>query len=96
MLELRKGVDILTEVGGIKSIGEARKLFEKALDAENLAKLNKIKTEDALIKIAEEARTDPALLHEAPHKTKFGRMDEVKAARELVLCCWLPEDYENQ
>jgi hypothetical protein len=20
-------------------------------------------------------------------------MDEVKAARELVLCCWLPEDY---
>jgi glycine dehydrogenase subunit 2 len=51
---------------------------------------------DALIKIAEEARTDPALLHEAPHKTKFGRMDEVKAARELVLCCWLPEDYENQ
>jgi len=52
MLELRKGVDILTEVGGIKSIEEARKLFEKTLDAENLAKLNKIKTEDALLKIA--------------------------------------------
>jgi len=51
---------------------------------------------DALIKIAEEAKTDPALLHDAPHTTKFGRMDEVKAARELVLCCWLPEDYENQ
>jgi glycine dehydrogenase subunit 2 len=46
---------------------------------------------DALIKIAEEARTNPALLHEAPHKTPFGRMDEVKAARDLVLCCWLPE-----
>ena len=51
---------------------------------------------DTLIKIAEEARTDPELLHNAPHNTKFGRMDEVKAARELVLCCWLPEDYQNQ
>ena len=52
MLELKKGVDILTEVGGIKSIDEARKLFEEKLDAENLAKLKKIKTEDALLKIA--------------------------------------------
>jgi glycine dehydrogenase subunit 2 len=50
---------------------------------------------DALTRIAEEARTNPALLHEAPHTTHFGRMDEVKAARELVLCCWLPED-DNQ
>ena len=48
---------------------------------------------DALIKIAAEAKTTPELLHEAPHKTPFGRMDEVKAARELVMCCWLPEDY---
>jgi len=50
---------------------------------------------NALIKIAEEAQTHPELLKEAPHKTPFGRMDEVKAARELVLCCWLPEDYET-
>jgi glycine dehydrogenase subunit 2 len=50
---------------------------------------------DAMIKIAGEAKTDPQLLHEAPHKTPFGRMDEVKAARELVLCCWLPEDYSS-
>jgi glycine dehydrogenase subunit 2 len=48
---------------------------------------------DALIKIAAEAKATPDLLHEAPHKTPFGRMDEVRAARELVLCCWLPEDY---
>jgi len=52
MLELKKGVDILAAVGGIKSIDEARALFEKQLDAENLAKLNKIKTEEALIKVA--------------------------------------------
>ena len=51
---------------------------------------------DALIKISSEAKTTPDLLKEAPHKTPFGRMDEVKAARELVLCCWLPEDYEKQ
>jgi glycine dehydrogenase subunit 2 len=48
---------------------------------------------EALIKIAEEAKTDPAIIKSAPHTTPFGRMDEVKAARELVLCCWLPEDY---
>ena len=30
-----------------------------------------------------------------PYNTmQFGRMDEVKAARELVLCCWLPEGYD--
>lgn len=46
---------------------------------------------DALIKIAEEAKNQPELLHSAPHNTLFGRMDEVRAARELVLCCWLPE-----
>jgi glycine dehydrogenase subunit 2 len=50
---------------------------------------------DALVKIAEEARSQPELLKEAPHNTPFGRMDEVKAARELVLCCWLPEDVED-
>src|SRR3990170_1955647 len=43
---------------------------------------------DALIKIAVEAKTQPDLLHDAPSTTQFGRMDEVKAARELVLCCW--------
>jgi glycine dehydrogenase subunit 2 len=50
---------------------------------------------DALIRIAEEARTDPELVKSAPHATPFGRMDEVRAARELVLCCWLPEGYDN-
>src|SRR5688572_14827455 len=50
---------------------------------------------DALIQIAAEAKTDPETVKSAPHTTLFGRMDEVKAARELVLCCWLPEDYEK-
>jgi glycine dehydrogenase subunit 2 len=42
---------------------------------------------DALIKIATEAHQEPHLLKEAPHITPVGRLDEVKAAKELVLCC---------
>jgi glycine dehydrogenase subunit 2 len=51
---------------------------------------------EALIRIAAEAKSQPELLHNAPSTTQFGRMDEVKAARELVLCCWLPEDYAEK
>jgi glycine dehydrogenase subunit 2 len=47
---------------------------------------------EALRIIAKEARETPELLKEAPHDTPIGRLDEVKAAKELVLCCWLPED----
>jgi glycine dehydrogenase subunit 2 len=50
---------------------------------------------DTLIKIADEAHTTPELLHDAPHNTPVSRLDEVKAARELVLCCWLPEKETN-
>jgi len=46
---------------------------------------------DALIKIADEAHNQPELLHGAPHITPIGRLDEVKAAKELVLCCWYPD-----
>ena len=42
---------------------------------------------ETLIKIAAEAHTTPELLKEAPHNTPIGRVDEVKAAKELVLCC---------
>jgi glycine dehydrogenase subunit 2 len=45
---------------------------------------------DAMIRIAQEARNDPEKLKSAPHNTPYGRMDEVKAAKELVLCC-VPE-----
>jgi glycine dehydrogenase subunit 2 len=51
-----------------------------------------IETLDAFVetmrRIAEEARSDPEVLTTAPHATPFGRMDEVQAARQLVLCCW--------
>jgi glycine dehydrogenase subunit 2 len=42
---------------------------------------------EAMEAIAEEARLDPERLTAAPHNTPFGRMDEVKAAKSLVLCC---------
>jgi glycine dehydrogenase subunit 2 len=42
---------------------------------------------ETMEKIAEEAHKDPETLRTAPHETPFGRLDEVKAARELVLCC---------
>ncbi len=69
-------------------------LMIEPTETENKDTLDKFA--DALIKIAEEAKSQPELLHNAPHTTPFGRMDEVKAARELVLCCWLPEGYDSE
>jgi glycine dehydrogenase subunit 2 len=40
---------------------------------------------DAMKAIAKEAHTDPAKVTAAPHRTPVRRLDEVKAARELVL-----------
>lgn len=42
---------------------------------------------EAMLQIAKEAKEDPEILKTAPHVTPFGRLDEVKAAKELVLCC---------
>jgi glycine dehydrogenase subunit 2 len=44
---------------------------------------------DVLLKIASEAHAQPELLLEAPHNAPVGRLDEVKAAKDLVLCCWI-------
>ncbi len=41
----------------------------------------------AMEAIAEEARSEPETLLGAPHTAPVRRLDEVKAARELVLCC---------
>jgi glycine dehydrogenase subunit 2 len=42
---------------------------------------------EVMRRIADEARTDPEMLQTAPHNTPFGRLDEVRAAKDLVLCC---------
>jgi glycine dehydrogenase subunit 2 len=41
---------------------------------------------EVLLRIAEEARTNPELLHAAPTTTPVGRLDEVGAARNPMLC----------
>jgi phosphoenolpyruvate carboxykinase (GTP) len=52
MLELRKGIDILAEVGGVRTIEEARSVFERTMDRENLARIGRVRTEEALLRIA--------------------------------------------
>jgi len=52
MLKLKKGIDILLEIGGVKTLADANAFFEKRCDKENQIKLNRIKNEEALLKIA--------------------------------------------
>ena len=42
---------------------------------------------EAMEAIAEEARRDPQTLLQAPHTAPVRRLDEVRAVKELVLCC---------
>ena len=46
---------------------------------------------DAMLAIAKEAETQPDLLKNAPHTAPMKRLDEVRAAKELVLCCKIVE-----
>jgi glycine dehydrogenase subunit 2 len=41
---------------------------------------------EAMRQIAKETRESPEVLREAPHTTPIRRLDEVKAARELIVC----------
>jgi len=52
VLELRKGVNILQEVSGIRTAEQAEKLFAERLDEANRAKLDRIRNEEARIAIA--------------------------------------------
>lgn len=47
----------------------------------------------AMRQIAEEAKNNPDILHEAPHNAPFGRLDEVKAAKELILTTQLGQEH---
>ena len=52
MLKLKKGVDILANVGGVKTVAQAKELLKEKLDKKHFARLAKIKSEEALLKIA--------------------------------------------
>ncbi len=52
MLKLREGVDILAEIGGINTLGEANELFKTRCDEDTRRKLAGIRNEEALVRIA--------------------------------------------
>ena len=52
MLELKKGVDILSLIGRIKTQSEANNIIKKYCNDENYRKLMKIENQEALLKIA--------------------------------------------
>ncbi len=81
LLELNKGVDILSGIGAIKSIDEARKLFEEKCDDENLSKINTIKNEKALLKIANAI----AMLQPDKVWINSGSDTDIQAARDGAL-----------
>ena len=52
MLQKKKGIEIVTEIGGIITFEAASKLFENKLDPINLSRIQKIKHSEVVIKIA--------------------------------------------
>ncbi|MFN8530096.1 MAG: aminomethyl-transferring glycine dehydrogenase subunit GcvPB [Anaerolineae bacterium] len=51
---------------------------------------------EAMKQIAKEAHEQPELLTEAPHVTPVRRLDEVRAAKQLVLCCVPIPDWSEE
>ena len=47
---------------------------------------------EVMLKIAQEAKENPQLLHDAPHSAPMRRLDEVRAAKQLILCATFPQD----
>jgi phosphoenolpyruvate carboxykinase (GTP) len=89
MLEMKKGVDILSDVGGLKTIDDARKVFEANLDSANLAKISKIKTEEALLKIANAiAMCDPDsvfIISDTPEDAAYVKKRSIETEEEKPL-----------
>jgi glycine dehydrogenase subunit 2 len=56
-------------------------LMIEPTETENLETLDAFA--EAMLKIADEAETDPDMLHSAPHHTPVGRLNEVAAAKDL-------------
>ena len=52
MFELKKGIDILSHIGGLKSAEEVEKVFSDSMDDASLEKIQRIKNEEARLKIA--------------------------------------------
>ena len=46
---------------------------------------------DAMIAIANEAKDNPEIVKKAPHTTELGRLDDAYAAKNINVCCYIPE-----
>ena len=51
MLETGKGIDILTEIGGIRNVDAGLELLKSKMDDENAAKIDRVKNPDIILKI---------------------------------------------
>jgi phosphoenolpyruvate carboxykinase (GTP) len=81
MLELKSGVDILAEAGGINTLEEAQALFEVRCDRETVNKLAKIANAEALLRIANAiSMTDPDAVF-----VNTGSRADVERVREMSL-----------
>ena len=56
MFELKKGIDILNDIGGVKDAEAVEKVFRNSMDNNNFQKIQRIKNEDARLKIANAIR----------------------------------------
>ncbi len=52
MFTLKSGIDILSHIGGLKTADEAEEAFRNSMDRVNFEKIQKIKNEEARLKIA--------------------------------------------
>lgn len=81
MLELGTGVDILVEVGGIRTAEQAQAVFAARCDPDSLRKLSAITNQEALLKIANAiAMTDPDAVF-----VNSGSDQDVQAVRAMSL-----------
>lgn len=103
MLKLKSGYDILATVGGVSEIEKAREIFAAKLDRENLEKIKKITTEEALLKIANAivlCRPDAVFINTGSEedlrrvqKHAFAKKEESRLAKEgHTIHFDLPED----
>ena len=61
MLELKKGVDILSAIGGVKSNEEATALFKEKMDETSFSKIQKIENSGLTWSLAHGTTINPNL-----------------------------------
>ena len=62
MLEAKKGIDIVVEIGGITTYDAAVKLFNERLDEVHLSRIEQISHPEVILKIANALQVSPGQL----------------------------------